>query len=226
MPRTVPFLLWLCCSTLLLVASIIAPAINFSRSVRTPRQTPPQDIGNSLTWFAPPPTGIADEPSHSVSIDSTGYCYETRIANDMPFFAGDSAGYYEQRRLSVGWPFAALANIYRGGNPLGNRLTTWRSSTVLIELFERQLRLEYGIKGNSINGTLLLLPVTPRIAGIVGNFALAGTSVFLLYAAAKGARNAFRRGKGRCVSCNFEVMSLPRCPECGLHARKSLTSAT
>jgi hypothetical protein len=57
--------------------------------------------------------------------------------------------------------------------------------------------------------------VSPYLPGLAANIALWAACIFTLHAAARWVRNKRRSAKGRCACCNFEVLDLPRCPECG-----------
>lgn len=215
MPRSTAILIWVILTLGLTVASTLLPAANFARTLHSPTQTTHLDPASAPDWFTPPPANTP-HPLHSSTLSAPGFSLEQRsCGSEFWVFPESPSTYYEQHHLSVGWPFPTLAAAYSGGNPLGKLLTTWQGSGIKLQLFERQLRIEYGLVGNALNGTVLLFPVSPYMPGLLANICIWACSIIALHAAARWARSRMRRGKGRCAFCNFEVLDLPRCPECG-----------
>ena len=67
----------------------------------------------------------------------------------------------------------------------------------------------------SVAGRRPVIPLRPLWPGLLANWALLGLGSLGLLAAATPARGRWRRRRGRCPACNYEVGGLERCPECG-----------
>ena len=115
--------------------------------------------------------------------------------------------------VAVGWPFRSLKCEY------------------VQPLDSKEFAISGGIALNSERlGVQRALPYEPILAGLLANVAAMMVVSIACECAARGLRTVYRRRRGCCVACGYELRGRPEteqhgCPECGCNRTDQTSSS-
>lgn len=112
-------------------------------------------------------------------------------------------------QMRLGWPARSMGYWHDGYYGWGSH--GWASG------MDRKPRTAWGyeVKAGMPPFEGAVIPLEPLWTGLAINTGVFGAVVFAGGLALGRGRGAWRRRRGRCVACGYEVGILDKCPECG-----------